>query len=76
MLREIIRPENEFYNLHIPKEYVGKDVEVIVLPLFDLVKTPSIGEQKAFDPMAFYGAASVSKQSVEAYLSQTRSEWD
>lgn len=76
MLREIIRPDNEFYNLHIPKEYVGKDVEVIVLPLFDLVKTPSIGEQKPFDPMAFYGAASVSKQSVEAYLSQTRSEWD
>ena len=76
MLREIIRPDNEFYNLHIPKEYVGKDVEVIVLPLFDLVKTPLIGEQKAFDPTVFYGAASASKESVDGYLSQTRSEWD
>jgi hypothetical protein len=46
MLREIIRPDNEYYNLHIPKEYVGKDVEVIVLPLFDLAKiTPRWGAE-------------------------------
>ncbi|WP_044408368.1 hypothetical protein [Thiomicrospira microaerophila] len=76
MLREIIRPENDYYNLHIPAEYVGKDVEVIVLPLFDLVKTTQVEEQKTFDPMAFFGAASESKMSVDSYLSQTRSEWD
>ncbi|AEG31683.1 hypothetical protein [Thiomicrospira cyclica] len=76
MLREIIRPDNEYYNLHIPKEYVGKDVEVIVLPLFDLVKTTQVEQLKTFDPMAFFGAASASKASVDAYLSQIRSEWD
>lgn len=76
MLREIIKPDNEYYNLHIPKEYVGKDVEVIVLPLFDLIKTTRVEEKKIFDPMAFFGAASVDKASVDAYLSQTRSEWD
>ena len=76
MLREIIRPENDYYNLHIPAEYVGKDVEVIVLPLFDLVKKTQVEEQKTFDPMAFFGAASVSKADVDSYLSQTRSEWD
>ena len=74
MLREIIRPDNEYYNLHIPKEYVGKDVEVIVLPLFDLAKITPVGERKTFDPMAFFGAASASKESVDAYLSQTRSK--
>jgi len=76
MLREIIRPDNEFYNLHIPKEYLGKDIEVIVLPLFYLVKTMPVVEQKSFDPMAFFGAASASKESVDAYLAQTRSEWE
>lgn len=76
MLREIIRPDNEFYNLHIPKEYVGKDIEVIVLPLFDLVKTTLVAEQKTFDPMAFFGVASASKESVDAYLSQCKNEWE
>jgi hypothetical protein len=32
MLREIIRPTSEFYNIHIPKEYINHDVEILVLP--------------------------------------------
>jgi hypothetical protein len=32
MIREIIKPESEIYNLHIPKEYIGKEVEILVLP--------------------------------------------
>lgn len=32
MLREIIKPTSEFYSLHIPKEYINQDVEILVLP--------------------------------------------
>lgn len=32
MLREIIRPTSEFYNVHIPKEYINQNVEILVLP--------------------------------------------
>jgi len=32
MLREIIRPTSEFYNIHIPKEYINHEVEILVLP--------------------------------------------
>lgn len=32
MLREIIKPESENYILHIPKEYIDKEVEILVLP--------------------------------------------
>ncbi|MGZ8556380.1 MAG: hypothetical protein ACXWVX_08385 [Sulfuricurvum sp.] len=32
MLREIIRPTSEYYNLHIPKEYINHDIEILVLP--------------------------------------------
>lgn len=32
MLREIIKPESESYILHIPKEYIDKEVEILVLP--------------------------------------------
>ena len=32
MLREIIRPTSENYNIHIPKEYIDTEVEILVLP--------------------------------------------
>jgi len=32
MLRQIIKPTSEFYNLHIPKEYINQEVEILVLP--------------------------------------------
>ena len=32
MVREIIKPISEIYNLHIPKEYINKRVEILILP--------------------------------------------
>jgi len=32
MLREIIKPQSEEYILHIPKEYLNHEVEILVLP--------------------------------------------
>lgn len=32
MYREIIKPLNEEYWLHIPREYIGTEVEILVLP--------------------------------------------
>lgn len=32
MVREIIKPVSEIYNLHIPKEYLNKRVEILILP--------------------------------------------
>ena len=32
MLREIVRPTTESYNIHIPKEYINTEVEILVLP--------------------------------------------
>ncbi|WP_323586881.1 hypothetical protein [Aliarcobacter butzleri] len=32
MVREIIKPENEIYQLHIPKEYINKRIEILILP--------------------------------------------
>ncbi|MEA3360754.1 MAG: hypothetical protein U9R17_15295 [Thermodesulfobacteriota bacterium] len=33
MLREIIKPTSESYNIRIPKEYLNQEVEILVLPL-------------------------------------------
>lgn len=32
MLRQIITPTTEHYDLHIPKEYINHKVEILVLP--------------------------------------------
>ena len=50
MLRKIIRPDSEEYKLHIPKEYINKDVEILVLPLFENKSKKSILETLANGP--------------------------
>ena len=77
MLREIVKPSSEYYNLHIPKEYIGKNIEVIVLPLFDLEKPIDITTQpKIFNPKEFYGIMSSDKKSIDDYLSEGKKEWE
>lgn len=77
MIREILKPNSEFYNLHIPKEYIGKDIEVIVLPLFNLDKSTQIKEQKKqFDPKEFYALTTTSKSDIDEYLAQNNSDWE
>ncbi|MBB5022917.1 hypothetical protein [Desulfurispira natronophila] len=36
MLREIIEPKVEEYNLRIPREYLNRKVEILVLPYDDV----------------------------------------
>ncbi|MBD3843485.1 MAG: hypothetical protein IE909_16705 [Campylobacterales bacterium] len=77
MLREIIRPTHEYYNLHIPKEYMGKEIEVIILPLFDLKKTTHREENtKSFNPKDFYAAANLNKTEIDKYLANSINEWE
>lgn len=32
MVREIIKPTSENYVLHIPKEYINQEIEILILP--------------------------------------------
>lgn len=32
MIREIIRPSSSNYNIHIPEEYINKEIEILILP--------------------------------------------
>lgn len=37
MLREIITPNTEHYDLHIPKEYINRTIEILVLPISNAI---------------------------------------
>lgn len=32
MIREIIKPQQEEYTIHIPKEYLNTEIEILILP--------------------------------------------
>ncbi len=48
MLREIIKPTEKQLKIEIPQEYINKEVEVLVLPLFEMEK-PIETENQGFD---------------------------
>ncbi len=57
MIREIVKIKDEFYKIRIPKEYINKKVEILVLPFEEssaskiLKKTFGILEEKNVDPI-------------------------
>ena len=48
MLREIVRPTRRQLNIEIPREYVNKEIEILVLPLFEM-EIPPVKEQQEED---------------------------
>ncbi len=36
MIREILKPKSEVVNIRVPKEYIGKEIEVIVFSKLDI----------------------------------------
>jgi hypothetical protein len=77
VLRQVIKPTSEFYNVHIPKEYINHDIEIMILPLFELESTSTVKSiKKSFDPQSFYGVTSSDKKSIDKYLQKNKSEWE
>ena len=59
MLRKIIQARSEEYLLHIPKEYINKKIEILVLPFENesknsnqdiIIKTAVIIKNRNIDP--------------------------
>lgn len=53
MLREIINANSEEYVLHIPKEYLHRKIEILVLPFEDIeIDIENSGEKYNFSNLA------------------------
>ncbi len=48
MVREIINPQSEEYVIRIPKEYIGTQVEILILPLSDKKEDAFFNEAELF----------------------------
>jgi hypothetical protein len=57
MLRQIIKPTSEHYDLQIPKEYLNHEVEILVLP-FSYPSDKEITNNKKENTRSLAGALS------------------
>jgi len=73
MLRKIIKPNSENYMIQIPKEYINKKVEILILPF---IYEENINTTKKFNPEFFYNVSNSPKNSIDDYLKDIKEEWE
>jgi len=76
MIREIIKPTSEFYNIKIPKEYINQEVEILVLP-FSSEKITHNRENKKADVIR-KSAGIIKSKNIDPseWQREIRGEWD
>ena len=75
MIRTIITPENQDISIHIPENYVGKQIEVLMYDI-DEVKSNEAGDRKK--PSEFRGALNLTDdqyKDIQSHINHIRNEW-
>lgn len=74
MIRTIIKPDKRQIKIDIPKEYVGKEIEITYLPLEELNKEMQKPLKKMKD---FWGILSDDTAArFHEYVAKNRQEWE
>jgi hypothetical protein len=76
MVRTIIIPENQDISIHIPEDYIGRQVEILLYAV-DELNTQKGPENKK--PSDFRGALKLTDeqyQDFQNHLTDLRNEWD
>jgi len=69
MLLEIVRPTSENYNIHIPKEYINTEVEILVLPFSNMQNKVKDNEQSEIQAFSNHSA-----NNIEEWLDESEDE--
>jgi len=74
MIRTVIKPDKRYIKLDIPKEYIGKEIEITYLPLNEVNRTTSIPAKTMKD---FWGKLSDdTAKKLHEHVAQSRDEWE
>lgn len=77
MIRTVITPDNSSIHLLIPKNYIGRKVEVLLYAVDELKEEQPVMVAKKRKPSDYVGC--ISKETAEAMLKdieQSRNEWE
>jgi len=76
MIRTTIIPVTTNVYLSIPKEYIGKKVEVLLYTIEESEPSPSVGTSGK-KPSDFFGTLSREDgEKMQAYITNSRNEWE
>ena len=76
MIRTIITPENQDISIHIPENYVGKQIEVLMYDMDEV--RPSEPENKK-KPSEFRGKLNLTDEQyddIQSHIKNIRDEWE
>jgi transcription antitermination factor NusA-like protein len=77
MIRTVVTPENQNLSIHIPADYIGREVEVLLYAVDELKQPEKMSERKK--PSDFKGLLKLTDKEYEDFqnhLKNIRNEWD
>lgn len=77
MIKTIVVPQNNSYNLAIPNNYIGKKIEILFYALDEVIEEKSATPTKEKLSNKYRGIISKEQgQSLDNHISEMRSEWN
>jgi len=76
MIRTLVTPDNQDISIHIPADYVGRQVEVLLYAIDELNQTTAPIKKK---PSDFRGKLNLTEdqyQDFQQHLKDIRNEWE
>ena len=76
MIRTIITPEKQDISIHLPENYIGKQIEVLLYATDELKEQQSTEKKK---PSEFKGALNLSQDQYndfQSHIKNIRDEWE
>ncbi|MDZ7666492.1 MAG: hypothetical protein U5K27_14425 [Desulfotignum sp.] len=73
MIREIIKPQTQIHTIEIPKEYLNRDVEILIFPI-----SPAKTEKGRIHQLIRKTSGIISNKKIDPVMWQKeiRKEWD
>lgn len=74
MIRTVVTPQNTDLHLSIPKDYIGKQIEVLLFPMDEPMETSPV---KKIQWQKYKGIVSAGRaEEMQKYVTQSRNEWE
>jgi hypothetical protein len=75
MIRTLITPENQDVSIHIPENYVGRQIEVLLYAV-DELDPQEVPKKKLKDFKGKLNLTDEQYQSFQTHLKDIRNEWE
>jgi len=76
MIRTVITPDTQDISIHLPENYIGKQIEVLLYATEELKEQNAEGKKKASE---FKGALNLSQEQYDdfqSHIKNIRNEWE